>query len=178
MPNFKERAGTNKNARHSPGLSPRFSTFFHPLEQEWRVPGQAVLKSNDDGILRLYFLEAHQRLTKYLSRSSSTLQKGGDVVRFKRNRVHLCKKKEEKEEGREKISSFRDLLYQIANTDRPVTGLRLGFFNFCNCEGFEESRRKRGERFLSVPFFDFVTGRKENCPNLSTDESQTCYFFS
>lgn len=172
MPNFKERAGTNKNARHSPGLSPRFSTFFHPLEQEWRVPGQAVLKSNDDGILRLYFLEAHQRLTKYLSRSSSTLQKGGDVVRFKRNRVHLCKKKEEKEEGREKISSFRSF---VSNREhRPVTGLRLGFFNFCNCEGFEESRRKRGERFLSVPFFDFVTGRKENCPNLSTDESQTC----
>lgn len=96
--------------------SPRFST----PEQEWRVPGQAVLKSNDHGILRLYFLEAHQRLTKYLSRSSSTLQKGGDVPRFKRNRVHLCKKKKG---GREEKISFReDLLYQIANTDRPVTG--------------------------------------------------------
>lgn len=75
--------------------SPRFST----PEQEWRVPGQAVLKSNDHSILRLYFLEAHQRLTKYLPRSSSTLQKGGDVPRFKRNRVHLCKKK--KKGGRE-----------------------------------------------------------------------------
>lgn len=95
----------------------------------------------------------------------------------------LQKKKKKKKRGREgereKIS-FRDLLYQIA--DRPVTGLRLGFFNFCNCEGFEKSRRERGgekegrEISLSpLPFSTSSRNVKENCPNLSTDdESQTC----
>lgn len=89
------------------------------------------------------------------------------------------KRRRRKERGREKIS-FRDLLYQIA--DRPVTGLRLGFFNFCNCEGFEKSRRERGgekegrEISLSpLPFSTSSRDVKENCPNLSTDdESQTC----
>lgn len=90
----------------------------------------------------------------------------------------LQKKKKKKKRGREgereKIS-FRDLLYQIA--DRPVTGLRLGFFNFCNCEGFEKSRRERGggRDFSPLPFSTSSRDVKENCPNLSTDdESQTC----
>lgn len=85
-----------------------------------------------------------------------------------------AKKKKKRKRGGRRFRRFVSRSFVSNRGHRPVTGLRLGFFNFCNCEGFEESRRKRGERFLSVPFFDFVTGRKENCPNLSTDESQTC----
>lgn len=143
--------------------SPRFST----PEQEWRVPGQAVLKSNDHGILRLYFLEAHQRLTKYLPRSSSTLQKGGDVPRFKRNRVHLCKKKKKgREGGRFRFveifcikSRTRIGLWRVSVSDSLISVIARGGSR--NLEGKEGE--KRGERFL--PFSASLRDVKRHCPN-------------
>ncbi|KAK1126425.1 hypothetical protein K0M31_005063 [Melipona bicolor] len=76
------------------------------------------------------FFQAHQRLTKYLSKSSSTLS----VPRFKRNRV--CTLQLEKKGGRGgdlvggRIFCNESRLSRAR--DRLVT-VHRGFFNFCNC---------------------------------------------
>jgi len=143
----RAKAGTNKNARHSPALT------AHPPLRSWTLARASIssilfsypsfriffpsfpfltfsflLRESSSRStlleLSLSFLEAHQRLTKYLARSSSTPPSGEAAARRFKRYCFTPRGKREKERG-----GARNSFVSIPNCRNEIE-LRVDFLSF------------------------------------------------
>ncbi|KAG7197456.1 hypothetical protein KM043_013305 [Ampulex compressa] len=120
------KAGTNKNAQHSPALT------ADPLLRSWALTRASTFGTFDfppfdllppsppslPKVSSLYLLEAHQRLAKYLATSSLPLRKGMNATRcFKRYCLTLSG-----------MNSLRTPLYQFETIVRRSGPGMVGAF--------------------------------------------------